>query len=60
MLIAIRTVGDIQPKTIYRCSSLGLPVLDKLQGGPGRMGLSQSINMTFHAPAPLYVKIFFV
>lgn len=39
------------------CSLSTLPVaaLDWVEGGDGAPGVSQAINTTFHAPAPLYV-----
>lgn len=34
------------------CSSIPLPILGDLQGGSATLGVSQSLNILFHAPAP--------
>jgi hypothetical protein len=39
------------------CSTLAIMLLDKSMGGPGRLGVSQSLNITYHAPALPFVLV---
>lgn len=40
------------------CSTLPTAALDYASGGPGKVGVSQSVTITYHAPAVLYVTLF--